>query len=179
MFERRAHIRIPVGLHGRYQLARKMGSPRLGLTQDVSLGGMQLACTEQLEPGERIAIDLPLPKEGEVGLTGVVLWSRKSQGMGGYEVGLRWTGLEPSAQARLNSFITGYTRPRAGDFTSAVVDQEPPVSWPRTLALALFLSTALLVGANLWFSWQEMKAQDRVLQQSIASQELYQSRFSR
>ena len=153
-----------------------MGSARLGMTQDISLGGMQMACTESLEPGERIAIDLPLPREGEAGLTGVVLWSRKSQEMDGYEAGLRWTGLELSAQARLNAFITGYTQTRVGDRTSAVVHQELVISWPRTIAMALFLSTALLVGANLWISWQEIKLENRILRYSIASQELFLAR---
>ncbi len=179
MFERRAHIRIPVGLHGRYQSARKMAFPRLGLTQDISMGGMQMACTERLEPGEQISIDLPLPREGEVGLTGVVVWSRRSEGMNGaYEIGMKWAGLDPAAQARLSSYINSYTRTRSGSFAAAAARPEPAVSWPRVLSVALFLSALLLIAAELGLSWYEMSLENRSLRYSLSSQQLIQSRIT-
>lgn len=179
MFERRTHIRIPVGLQGRYHLAQKMASLRLGLTQDISLGGMRMACTERIDPGERIAVDLPLPREGEVGLTGVVLWSRKSEAVpGGYEVGLRWAGADPAAQARLSSYISQYTRAQSSQVTIGLAQPEPFVSWPRTIAAALFLSALLLVGAQIWLSWYEMSLESRSLQYALTSQQLLQSRLS-
>lgn len=179
MFERRSQIRIPVGLHGRYLLARKMAAPRLGLTQDISLGGMQMACLERLEPGERVAIDLPLPREGEVGLTGVVLWSRKSDATpGSYEVGMKWAGLDPADQARLNSYISSYTRARSAPVIAAVAQPEPLISWPRTLGLAFVLSAVLLIGAQLWIISYEMALENRSLRSALHAQQILQSRVA-
>mgnify|MGYP001602979890 CR=1 FL=1 len=136
-----------------------------------------MACRERLEPGERVSIDLPLPRAGEVGLTGVVVWARKSEGTaGGYEVGLKWAGLAPAAQARLSSYITSYTRTRPAEMTAAVAQREPIVSWPRTIALALFLSLLLLLAAQLGLSWYEISLENRSLRYTLDSQELLQSR---
>ena len=179
MFERRAHVRIAGGLHGRYLLARKMDSPRLGFTQDISMGGMQMACQERLEPGERVAIDLPLLREGEVGLTGVILWSRKSDATSGsYEVGMKWAGLDPAVQARLSSYINSYTRVRSTPAMAAVIHREPVISWPRTIGLAVFLAASLLAAAELWISSYEMSLGNRAFRSTLSAQQLLQSRIT-
>lgn len=180
MFERRTHIRIPVGLHGRYQQADKMAGARLGLTQNVSMGGLQMACLERLEPGDPVAVDLPLPREGEVGLTGVVVWARKSEGTsGGFEVGMKWTALDPSAQARLSAYINSYNRARPEAVTvEHVCRRTSLVSWPRTIGLAVLLSGILLIALELWISAYEMSLENRALRSNLRSQELLQSRLT-
>lgn len=143
------------------------------------MGGMQMSCTERLEPGERVSVDLPLPREGEVGLAGVVLWSRKSgETPASYEMGMRWAGLDPAVQQRLNSYINSYTRTRAAAVTAGIAHREPIISWPRTLALAIFLSALLLIAAELGLSWYEMSLEGRSLRYTLDSQQLLQSRIA-
>lgn len=187
MFERRTYIRIPAGLHGRYRTAHQTAAPRLGFTQDISMGGMQMAVVERLDPGDRVFVDLPLPREGEVGLTGVVLWSRQSNtAPGGYEVGMKWAALDLAVQARLHSYINSYTRAQSASVTTSITTavtapprEEPLISWPRTIAVALVLSLLLLMAAQLWLRWSQMALEYRSFRQTfLNAQHLIQSRVN-
>lgn len=170
MRERRNHIRVPVGVEGRYQLIKTLFAPRLGMTQDICLGGMQFACMERLEPGERISVDLTLPREGDLGVTGIVLWCRESQRVqGGYEAGLRWTTLDPPAQARLNAFLTAYTRAQSAVMTSGIVLTKEPILWPRTIGLGVALFSLLAIAASLWLSWYRTMLENRSLRYTVDS----------
>jgi hypothetical protein len=116
------------------------------MTRDISLGGARFASTERLEPGGKISLTLSLPKEGEVVLTGVVVWSRMTEqdgGQVGYESGLCWQNVDARAQARLNSFLTDYTRSDSAVIVSRVQPSRL-ISWPR--AVAFGLAAALLAG---------------------------------
>lgn len=149
MDERRSTIRVPVGMEGTYQLLGDLSGPRLGLTQDISLGGVRLASAERLPPGEKVSISLNLPRAGAVSMTGVVLWSREMQEarQQSFEAGLRWLDVDAHTQARLNAFITEYTRARSITVETGGVPLPPPmIVWPRALALAagLFFLGSLL-----------------------------------
>lgn len=154
MRERRSTIRVPFGAEGTYELGKGLSAPRLGLTQDISLGGMRLGTTERVQPGERLHISIPLPEEGAVSMRGVVVWSREAYraGQAGYECGLRWTEVDPASQARLNAFLTNATRDAAitvssgGGFT-------PTASWPRAVLFAVAMAVLLLIAGMIWLNW--------------------------
>ena len=104
MYEKRVYIRVPVGIEGSYQPLTWLAAPRLGMTRDISLGGARFASSDRLEPGGKISLTLSLPKQGEVILTGTVIWSRMTEqdgGQVGYESGLCWLNVDAHAQARL------------------------------------------------------------------------------
>lgn len=147
MYEKRVYIRVPVGIEGSYQPITRLAAPRLGMTRDISLGGARFASTERLEPGGKISLTLSLPKQGEVIFTGIVVWSRMTEqdgGQVGYESGFCWKDVDAHAQARLNSFLTDYTR---SDTETVIVSRVQPsqfISWPR--AVAFGLAATLMAG---------------------------------
>ena len=107
MKERRAYIRFPIGLETLYQVIQETGSARLGMSFDVSLGGMRLSQPEALAPGHEVNITITLPQEGKITLKGSVVWCR--EGMSGevdHQTGIRWTEINPASQARLNAFLS-------------------------------------------------------------------------
>lgn len=153
MNERRAHIRISAGIEGTYQLLGDLSGPRLGMTRDLSLGGARVSSASRLPAGEKVTIQLALPKQGAVAMTGVVVWSREKQesGQQNFETGLRWLPIDPHAQARLNAFITDYTWSESiAVSSSGQLLVSSPVNWLRAFALALgiFGFTALI--ALIW-----------------------------
>lgn len=173
MYEKRVHIRVPIGVEGSYQPVSRLAPPRLGMTRDISLGGARFVSTERLEPGGKVSLTLSLPKEGELIFTGLVVWSRMAeQGTGqvAYESGLCWQSIEPHAQARLNSFLTDYTR----SDSAVVISSLPPhgsegPSWTR--AAVFGLTAALLIGAAaaLWVRIQDLSAENQALKGAVQS----------
>ena len=170
MFERRTHIRVPAGIEGRYQQLGTLAAPHLGITQDIGLGGMRFTSTERLQPGENVSVDLSLPDEGEVGIQGIVLWSREAAGLsGGFESGLRWTDLGPAAQARLNAFLTRRTRAPEVPLISGGVVPSRIIDWPRAIALGLLLSLLSLLAAKSWVDWYALRVENRSLNFAVES----------
>ena len=172
MYERRVHIRFPVGMEGNYQPAGKLAAPNLGMTRDISLGGSRFATSERLEPGQKFQVTLKLPQEGRVTLTGLVVWSRESRDadQGGYEAGLCWTNVDPQTQVRLNNFLTDYTR-----VDSLVVFSRPPskqrVSLIRVVLLALVIFSIRVIWAHLWVNQLELTSERNYLRSVLS---LYQ-----
>ena len=121
MRERRSFIRMPVGLEISYQAEEGKSPFRLAVTEDLSLGGMQVWQPQPLDVGQKVNVSFYLPREGQVALRGVVVWSRESvNGRGGYKTGIQWEELHPPSQARLNAFLIERTKtphsipPKAG-----------------------------------------------------------------
>lgn len=167
MYEKRVYIRVPVGLEGTYRPMEQLVVPRLGITRDMSLGGARFASAERLDPGGKVAVSMTLPKEGEIHLTGIVVWSRiASQGGGqvGYESGLCWENVDTRAQAKLNSFLTDYTRPE-----SVMVSQAPHerISLLRAAALGLAVSLALGAIALAWLRNHDLGLENLSLKNAI------------
>lgn len=154
MNERRGTIRVPVGIEGTFQLLGDLSGPRLGMTEDISLGGMRFSSGSRLPPGEKVAVSLNLPREGQVAITGVVVWSREAQesGQENFESGLRWLFVDAHAQARLNAFITDYTRSRAVSVSSSGMFVAPPVNWIRAAVLSTLFFAVGLVITFMWFN---------------------------
>ena len=174
MYEKRIHIRVPVGLEGSYQPVARLAPPRLGMTRDISLGGARFVSTERMEPGSKISMTLSMPKEGEVGITGLVVWSRLADQGGrqtAFESGLCWQNVDARAQARLNSFLTDYTRT---DETAVVVSNLPSgllVSWPRTIALGVGAAVLLIFFLSILLKLGEVQSENQSLKRAI---QLYQ-----
>ena len=177
MYEKRVYIRVPVGVEGSYQPTSRLAPPRLGITQDISLGGARFLCPERLDPGGKISLTLSLPKEGEVTLNGAVVWSRLAQqtdGQIGYENGLCWQNVDTHAQARLNSFLTDYTR---SDGAVIVSDREPSpqISWNRVLILSLGAALTALIVATVWIRFLNLSTENHSLKSTLQS---YQRQLS-
>ncbi len=160
MRERRATIRVPFGAEGTYEPGKGLSAPRLGFSQDLSLGGMRLGTAERLDPGERVHISIPLPAEGPVSMRGVVVWSREAYraGQAGYECGLRWTEVDPASQARLNAFLTSATRDASITLSSggAIL---PTTDWPRAVLFSAAAAALLLIAGMAWLNWFRISLQ--------------------
>ena len=175
MYEKRVHIRVPVGIEGSYQPTTRLAAPRLGMTRDISLGGARFASSDRLEPGDKISLSLSLPKEGEMVLTGVVVWSRIGEqraGQAAYESGLCWENVDAHAQARLNSFLTDYTRSDGSTVIVSSAQAASPLSWyPRAIAAGLGASLLLWGAAVVWLRIHDLNSETRSLRAAV---QLYQ-----
>ena len=179
MYEKRIHIRVPVGIEGSYQPVTRLAAPRLGMTRDISLGGARFASAERLEPGGKISLTLSLPKQGEVVLTGVVVWSRMTEqeaGQIGYESGLCWQNVDAHAQARLNSFLTDYTR---SDSAAVIISRVQPnrvISWSRALAFGLAATLMAAMAAAIVLRTFNLQSENESLRNVVRS---YQQQIDR
>ena len=168
MFERRVHIRVPVGVEGSYHPVDRLASPQVGMTRDLSMGGARFASSERLEPGQKGSVVLNLPKQGQITFTGLVIWSREADQPGqiSFESGLQWSNPESDAQNRLNSFLTDYTR---GE--SVVIVSGPPItqpiSWIRAVVAGILMFMALYLFVRMWFRQAELTAENQALKASI------------
>lgn len=148
--ERRASARVIVGLEATYQLSGESGSPQLALSRDVSHGGIRLWNPKPLEPGRAISLSLSLPNQDPVVLRGVVVWCREStNGRGGFQAGIRWMDPAPTAQARLNAFLSERTPPAPARILS-ISKVQPAIVWWRAITLALLGFVLLAAAAFLW-----------------------------
>lgn len=168
MYERRVHIRVPVGVEGSYHPVDRLASPQVGITRDLSMGGSRFASQERLEPGRKVSVVLNLPRQGQVTLTGLVVWCREADQPGqiNFESGLQWSNLDSDVQNRLNRFLTEYTR---GE--SVVIVSGPPVSkpisWMTALTIGVLLFAVLAVWLKMWIQQSELATENRALKASI------------
>ena len=151
MQERRVFVRIPVGIDLTYQVKEGLTPPRLGISEDLSLGGMRFRPLERLEAGQRVAVTLDFPKLGKAVLNGLVVWSRDLLGNApGYQAGLRWDEISPSDQTRLNAFIVEHARPKPSSEITAFGPAQTPLNWSRIAALSALGFLLWLAIARIW-----------------------------
>lgn len=171
MNERRVHLRVPVGLEGTYQLLGDLSGPRLGMTEDVSLGGLRLSSADRLQPGDSVAITLKFPEQGQVSVTGVVVWSREfdESGQRNFESGLRWTEIDAHAKARLNAFVTEYTRGGLRSFatTFAGITLLSPVRWQLAVGTGLALFAIGMLLFSQWMEHRRLLTEAQSLRQAV------------
>lgn len=170
MYEKRVHIRIPTGIEGSYQPVTRLAIPRTGITRDISQGGVRFASMDRLEPGEKISLVLSLPEQGDVALTGMVVWSRmQNEGVrgAGYEAGLSWQNVDAHAQARLNSFLINHARPEPVIITSGPA--APQFSWVRVGLFAAIVSFLLWTAAAAYLALYQLRSENRALQSEAQS----------
>lgn len=149
MREKRANVRIPLGVEAQFQFIRGVDAPGRVLTRDIGLGGVHFSAAERLDPGQALSFTLLLPEVGQVHLTGVVVWVRESgQGGGGLDVGLRWAQIGPVGQKRLKSFLTRRIPSAAADAPAV-----PLAGRARKGRLLLYASIGLLLALVAWSLW--------------------------
>ena len=172
MRERRGFIRIPVGLEVCYQAAEGKRPLRLAMTEDLSLGGMQIWQPEPLEQGQKVNVDFTLPKEGHVALHGVVAWCREAvNGRGGYKAGIQWEELHPPSQARLNAFLIDRTKSRSQYSRVPKIQSASAIIWPRALSLGVFIFALLLAGGLFWLDRTRLQTEVSSLRFKASSYE--------
>lgn len=173
MNERRAHVRVPVGIEGTYQLVGDLSGPHLGMTQDISLGGLRFSSGRRLEPGEKVSVQMVLPAEGQVSMIGRVVWSREVQeaGQRNFESGLFWEEIGAPARERLSAFVTEYTRSRSFSISSSGLAGLPRVRWELAVILSLSIFAAGLLLAAQWIERRRLLSEVESLRQAVG---LYQ-----
>lgn len=173
MNERRAQFRVPVGIEGTFHLLGDLSGPQLGITQDVSLGGLRLSSAQRFQPGDKVSIALMLPQQGPVSVTGVVVWSREGQqsGQQNFEAGLRWAEIDAHAQARLNAFVTDYSRTRSFSISSSGLMAPPPLRWHLSVGIAVALFTVGVFLTARWIERRRLVSEVQALRQAV---EMYQ-----
>lgn len=165
MYEKRVHIRLPVGLEGTYQPMTRLEGPRLGITQDISIGGARFASTEQLQPGAKVALTLSLPGQGEATLNGMVVWSRPGS-TGTYDAGLCWDNLDASAKSRLDGFLTGHAAIGAPMIIPAAMVDDQTV-WMLAAAAGIGIFFLLWAAAWIFVTVQTLNIENEALQRGL------------
>lgn len=152
MRERRTFIRIPVNLEATYQAKEGAVPSQLARGIDLSLGGIRLTSAAPLTPGQCLSITFTLPKEGLAVVHGIVVWCQESiNGRGGYQAGVRWAEVSPSAQARLNAFVAREVHPAIKPL-APITALESPIRWGRAILTGVLGFTALALAASLWLA---------------------------
>lgn len=149
MPERRASVRVPVSLRTSFEVKERVSSTQTGTTLDLSSGGIRLSQSRPLEPGREVSISFELPTAGHVTGRGIVVWCGETQEGGeGYQSGIRWVEVHPTAQARLNAFLADWV-PTPQPFRSSSAPATP-IRWGRVLLAAAFVSAVLASVGYLW-----------------------------
>lgn len=76
-------------------------------TRDISLGGMRVYTDEPIAVGSRLDLDVYMPDDSTVRCWAIVVWTAElADGEPArYDVGLRFTDLEPSNMQRLAAVL--------------------------------------------------------------------------
>lgn len=153
MRERRSFVRIPLGLETTYQVIGEATAPRLGLSEDLSLGGLRLSEPEPLEPGSGISMNVTLPVQGPMVLRGMVAWCRPvgsndDRRNGHYWAGIRWLEINPAARARLNAFLTERTHSQAVAVSLLRLPNGGHLFWWRIIGLGVLAFLLLLIARS-------------------------------
>lgn len=148
MPDRRTSIRVPVNLKTSIQVRETVTSAQTGTTLDLSNGGMRLSGSQPLAPGREVSVSFELPTEGQVVGQGLVVWCGESKdGSEGYQAGIRWLQVHPTAQARINAFLAQRTQDRP---PFSVLAPQDSIHWGKVLWTAFLISIALAGVAMLW-----------------------------
>ena len=145
--ERRSCVRIPIGLETTYKVSGAL-LPQLAMSTDLSLEGMRLSQINRLEPGQQVVLTFTLPDQGEIILSGKVVWSRevKTNAEKGCQAGVRWLEPNPETRARLNAFYVD----RLQNVTSTEtfpIEVSPSTTLLRIVGIAFIGSAVLLVSS--------------------------------
>lgn len=105
--ERRSHPRIAAAIA---TVIYVDGGTRVARANNVSLGGMGLTLGEALPDNTPVELSFHLVRQGEVDATtprlliaGQVMWAVEAEG--GFDVGIRFTGLDGEQRGLLQGFI--------------------------------------------------------------------------
>ena len=112
---RRRHQRIEVRVPVQYGGAHNFIAAE---SANFSAGGVFVATRDALSPGRTIALRLQLPGDGEVEVSGVVVWRRAEPDATGPEgFGVRFLDLDATAERAIGRFLA-YRAPLPSDWLS-------------------------------------------------------------
>jgi Tfp pilus assembly protein PilZ len=125
-----ADTRIVKRLRRRLSLRFGVDAPvRLAFTEDVTAHGMFIKTTNLYPPGTRIAIELILPDEKRVRLTGMIRWSKKVPPRMIHLVNKAGIGVKilkfESGKEDFRQFLEGAQAPRSQEVGQGVPAGEP------------------------------------------------------
>lgn len=113
--QRRNHVRIavrvPMAIWTRAKDAAKVGDQErliTGISLDLSAGGVRLALSEPLLPGDQVRVELRLPDGERVGLEAHVLRSGENSAAAASErfwIALEFVGMLESSRKELTRFV--------------------------------------------------------------------------
>ncbi len=181
--EQRKFVRIPAGVEAEYRSLAKLAPSKLGLTRDISLGGMRFASPERLSPGEFMGVALELPADKTVSMTGEVLWTRQvyNGDSMGYESGVRWSKMDKGEVSRLSEFVSGFADSNLTPtmVSTTLISQEPLIVWPRALAIAFGTFALIASIAGLWLNQVNLAQELKGAKFAISSYELQIDQLTR
>lgn len=171
MPERRTAIRVPVNLKTSIEVKEKILSAQTGTTVDLSNKGMRLSQAKPLEPGREVSISFELPAEGQISGRGVVVWCGESKdGREGYQAGIRWVQVHPTAQARLNAFLADRAQtwlPFLSPFSFAA--QQRTLRWLKALRVAFLIAVIIGGIVMLWLDRVRLSMEAEALKARLGS----------
>lgn len=159
-----------MNLKAAFQVKEAVASAQMGTSLDLSVGGIRLCQSQPMEPGREVSVSFDLPKEGQVEGRGVIVWCGESKnGKEGYQSGIRWVQVHPTAQAHLNAFLAERAQRRLPFLSSLTFPTQHSRSWLKALRVA-FLITVILGGlAMLWLDRVRFSMEAETLKSSLGS----------
>ena len=103
MQEQRRFVRLaPSSIEVRYTVIGQEAGGALQVAKDISEGGIRFPVGERLPQGAKLDLELTLPEEPTPIRAQVeVMWSARFQGNGPYEVGCRFTQIDPLDRGKI------------------------------------------------------------------------------
>ena len=103
MQEERRFVRLaPSSIGVTYRVLGQEAEGTVQAAKDISQGGIRFPVSEQLPQGAKLDLELTLPEEPTPIRAQVeVMWSARFQGNGPYEVGCRFTQIDPLDRGKL------------------------------------------------------------------------------
>lgn len=105
--ERRRKPRIPICWS---TVLMTPQGPKRGITEDISLGGILILCSETIETDDELEIAIRMSKNDEMSITVKKIWSHKllAEDSIYYEIGFRFIKISPRNQKFIDSLVTEY-----------------------------------------------------------------------
>jgi len=103
MQEQRRFVRLaPPSIGVTYRVVGREAEETVKPAKDISQGGIRFPVSERLPQGARVELELVLPAEQTpVQAQAEVIWCARFQGNGPYEVGCRFTQIDPLDRGKI------------------------------------------------------------------------------
>lgn len=108
MREKRKFIRFNISLKTTYILQREPKVEKMGITKDVSAGGVQLLTEEKLNVGDKMGLKFFIPEAlNPAHLNGIVLWSKlvSTGTKSSYSAGIEFIDIEEDNKNTFLKFL--------------------------------------------------------------------------
>lgn len=161
---------MPVNLKASVEVKEKILSAQTGTTVDLSNKGIRLSQAKPLEPGREVSISFELPSEGQISGRGVVVWCGElKDGSEGYQAGVRWVQVHPTAQARLNAFLADRTQTQLPFLSTLTFPAERSRSRLKVFRAAFLVAVIIGGIAMLWLDRVRLSMEAQALKSRFGS----------